>query len=363
MSKTLDDHGWAPFFARSFKTYIDQNPSGPAVEPARIVFASREIFHVWTATGERTARLAGRLRAGVELPAVGDWVVVDRAAGHDPARETLIRALLPRRTRLSRKVAGAETREQVVAANLDAVFVVMGLDGDFNPRRLERFSVMARESGAEPVVVLTKAALAADVAERRLEAQEAAPGLPVIVTSALEGEGLDPVSFYLEPGRTVAMIGSSGAGKSTLVNRLAGTEVMRTAAVRASDDRGRHTTTHRQLVRLPGGGLLIDNPGVREIQLWAEDVAGLGAAFDDIERLAEGCRFRDCGHDDEPGCAVRAAVEDGRLDPARLDHLHRLERELEALERRRDVVEQRRHGKAMGKLYKRVQAQKKRRRR
>ena len=352
-STRLQDFGYDRDIDRRFRTAAEA--LGSEVEPARVIFESREVYRVVTAAGETDARLAGRLRTGADLPAVGDWAVVE---GGDGTRRIV--SVLPRRSRLSRKVAGAETREQVVAANVDTVFLVMGLDGDFNLRRLERFAVMAAESGATPVVVLTKKDLHPDAPGACLDARTAAPGMPVYAVSSLLDDGLDPLRVFLAPGQTVAMIGSSGAGKSTLLNRLNGAEVMRTGAVREGDDRGRHTTTHRQLVRLESGGLLVDNPGVREIQLWAGESA-LSDAFDDLEALAAGCRFNDCRHLDEPGCRVREAVEDGSLDPERLRNWHDLEKELRHLERRRDVAAARQADRRLGKMYKRVQAEKKNR--
>jgi ribosome biogenesis GTPase len=280
----------------------------------------------------------------------------------------VIRAVLPRRTALSRKVTGARSSEQVLAANVDTVFLVLGLDGDYNLRRLERLSVLAGASGAEAVVLLTKADLVTpeELAERVAAAREAVPGSPVHAVAARPESGhptgaptgLDALELYLEPGRTVALLGSSGVGKSTLVNRLAGEEVLRTGAVRAGDDRGRHTTSHRELVRLPGGSLLIDNPGLREVQLWVDDDSAVAEAFPDIEELARDCRFRDCTHRHEPGCAVTAAVEAGELAEGRLESLRGLEREVEALERRRDVAADRAFGRKQGTLYKRIQKEK-----
>ncbi len=353
-SSLLLEFGFSNTWARRF----DELSSSfhEHLEPARVVFESREHYRVVTATGEREARLAGRLRRGEDLPAVGDWV-----AAEVPADGICrLQAVVPRQTRLSRKVAGDQTREQVVAANIDTVFLVMGLDGDYNLRRLERFAVMAEESGADPVVVLTKSDLHADAAGARIDAQTSAPALPIYTVSSLLDEGLEPLRAFLAAGRTVAMIGSSGAGKSTLLNRLNGAEVMRTGAVREGDDRGRHTTTHRQLVRLSGGGLLVDNPGVREIQLWAEETA-LAAAFDDIESFASGCRFNDCRHLDEPGCRVLEAVRSGELEAGRLDNWREMEKELQHLERRRDVAAMRRQDKQTGRLYKRIQAEKRNR--
>ena len=345
---SLKDYGWTSVFAEHFSPYARQG-----LEAGRVVLAQGQILRLQTAAGEVAAEVSGRLRREGEenperLPAIGDWVVVETAPGGGTAR---VRAVLPRRSKLSRKVAGARAREQVVAANLDTVFLVMGLDGDFNLRRIERLLVMAWESGARPVAVLNKADLADDADERRREVEAVAPGVPVLLTSAFDAGVRGVLATYLKPGETAALVGSSGVGKSTLINRLLGRELLATAAVRADDDRGRHTTTHRPLVRLEGGGLLIDNPGIRELQLWAAD-DGLGRAFDEIDDLAAGCRFRDCRHRDEPGCAVRAAVEDGTLAAERLTNLHALERELHHLELRRDQRARRAEKKKVAAIHK-----------
>ena len=357
----LEAWGWAPDFADSYRGFLESSSSSERLFPARVVSMSRGVYHLVSAEGEVDAPLLKRVRrAASGSPAVGDWVVVETAsaAGADPR----IVHVLDRRSRLSRKAAGARTEEQVVAANLDAVFLVMGLDGDFNLRRLERFVAMATESGAVPVVVLTKADLAADAEAMRQQAEEASPGTTVVAVAALANENLEPLAVHLASGRTVAMVGASGAGKSTLLNALCGEEVMRTAPVRERDDRGRHTTTHRRLVQLPGGGLLIDNPGIRELQLWADDDSSLEETFEDIEELARECRFRDCGHGREPGCAVRAAIEAGRLDPARLRNYYELREEQRRLEQRRDEVSRRAEDRRLGAYYKSVQQAKNRRR-
>jgi ribosome biogenesis GTPase len=228
----------------------------------------------------------------------------------------------------------------VLAANVDTVFLVMGLDGDFNLRRIERALVLAWESGAEPVVLLNKADVCDDVPGRRAEVEAVALGVPVLVVAAKPGEGLDTLAPWLVPGRTVALLGSSGVGKSTLVNRLLGREKQKTREVLEADDRGRHTTTHREIIVLPGGALLLDTPGLREIQLWS-DGAGLEATFEDVQGLAAHCRFTDCGHGAEPGCAVRAAVEQGRLAAARLASFLKLQAELRAMEVREDPLKRR----------------------
>ena len=269
----------------------------------------------------------------LDLPAVGDWVAYRPGAQSDGA---VVEAVLPRRTAFVRKTAGFEAVEQVVAANVDVVFCVTSLVDDLNPRRLERYLTLAWESGAEPVVVLTKADLCENVEAAVAQVSAASTfGVPVHVVSAVTGEGIDELSAHLAGGRTATLVGSSGVGKSTLVNRLAGSERLATAAVRA-DGRGRHTTTHRELVVLAAGGCLIDTPGMRELVLWdAEE--GLDRAFEDVDDLARECRFSDCEHRTEPGCAVRAAIATGALDAARLESFRHLQRELRYLEIRHDA--------------------------
>jgi ribosome biogenesis GTPase len=312
------------------------------LRPARVVAGHVRQFRVFSERGDELCELAGSLRHEArdasELPAVGDWVALrlPQADGR-PAIQTL----LPRRTAFVRRAAGTRTVAQVLAANVDTAFLVMGLDGDFNPRRLERALVLAWESGASPVVLLNKADVASDLAARRAETERVAAGVPVRVIAARHGQGLEALASWLEPGRTVVLLGSSGVGKSTLLNRLLGREKQKTNEVSAgARERGRHTTTHRELVALPGGALLIDTPGLRELQLWS-DGDGLEAAFEDVSQLATACRFSDCAHGSEPGCAVRAAVEDERLDPARLASYLKLSAELRALEIREDPLKRR----------------------
>lgn len=340
---TLDDLGWTAHFAQAFGTF-----AGQGFEPARVSLEHTHIYRVLTAEGERLARVAGRLRhaAGgrADFPAVGDWVVLETPIGGGDAR---IHAVLPRLSRFSRRAAGNPTEEQVVAANIDIVFLVSGLDNDFKPRRIERYLVTAWESGASPVILLNKADLVENAAEIVHDLASLAPGVPVHAISAKKHEAIDQVRAYLTRGRTAALLGSSGVGKSSIANELLGESRLRTHDVRESDSRGRHTTTGRELVLLQGGGILIDTPGMRELQLWetGEAVAG---AFADIDAIAEECRFRDCRHAAEPGCAVVAAVSAGLLPQERLDSYRKLQAEQAHQERQQDErarLERKRAGK------------------
>ncbi|HYR09355.1 MAG TPA: ribosome small subunit-dependent GTPase A [Longimicrobium sp.] len=324
----LASFGWDESFARDFDIL-----RAPGTVPARVVAEHRDRYVVRTAQGERAAVLAGRLRhrssAREELPATGDWVAVDAGDG-----TASIHAMLPRRSLFRRKAAGETTEAQVVAANVDVALVAAALPADVNARRIERYLALAWESGAVPVVLLTKADLVDDFDAAVRGVRAVAPGVEVAPVSAVTGAGVDALARWLKPGRTAVLLGSSGVGKSTLTNLLAGGDALRTGAVR-DDGKGRHTTTHRQLVRLRNGALLIDSPGMRELQLWTAD-AGLESAFADVEALAARCRFGDCAHESEPGCAVRAAAESGALDPERLESWKRLRRELAWLELRQD---------------------------
>ncbi|HEY9764271.1 MAG TPA: ribosome small subunit-dependent GTPase A, partial [Trichocoleus sp.] len=291
---------------------------------ARVALEYRGTYRLYTEYGELPAVLLGQFRHQVQdmeaYPAVGDWVVVRL---HDGASHATIHQVLPRQSQFVRKAAGARTEAQVVAANVDTVFLVSGLDRDFNLRRIERSLVLAWESGANPVIVLNKADGCGDLEGVVETVTDIAPGVSVIPISALTGHGVEALATYLQSGQTVALIGSSGVGKSTLTNFLLGTTVQATQAVRADDQRGRHTTTSRHLLRLPSGALLIDTPGMRELQLWSGS-DGLEATFSDIDALAEQCRFRDCQHGQEPGCAVQAAIASGELDFSRLSSYQKL---------------------------------------
>ncbi len=335
--------GWDEYFENQWK------PESADEIPARIAAEFRGEYVVWSAHGEGVARISGRLRheSGDESAvAVGDWVALDAPPDRD--RIGLIDRVLPRRTVLSRGAAGRETREQIIAANVDRVFVVCGLDGDFNVHRIQRYLALVYAGGALPIIVLTKMDVCDDVAARVAQVEAECPGATVRAISALRAVGLDEMRAEIGPGQTIALVGSSGAGKSTLVNALVGDVVMATGEVREHDQRGKHTTTHRQMIVLPGGGLLIDTPGLRELQLTGDD--GLDAAFADIAEIAAGCRFADCRHESEPGCAVRAAIESGELGADRFEHYAQLEREAKAFELRHDARALRRAERAFGKM-------------
>lgn len=330
-SLTLEDLGWNDNFAAAFEPHAKQG-----LVPARVIRESRGVYGVTTGDRELPAAASGRLWHGEEgggAPAVGDWVAVRLPTL--PEEPGLIRAILPRKSKFSRKAAGTRTDEQVVAANVDIVFLMTGLDHDFSPRRIERYLTAAWESGSDPVLLLNKADIDAELEEHVQEVDGIAMGLPVHVISAKTGQGVEALAAYLGRGRTVSVLGSSGVGKSTLINRLLGSDIQRTGSVRASDDRGRHTTTHRELFHLPGGGLILDTPGMRELQLWESD-EGIGGVFADIEELAGECRFGNCGHNGEPGCAVEAAVASGALDAERLESWRKLQLELDQVRARQD---------------------------
>jgi ribosome biogenesis GTPase len=321
MSTALFRLGWTTALADAFAPFAAQG-----LFPGRVALEHTHIYRVITEEGESLARVSGRLRhraqARADFPAVGDWVAIQPPAHSGDSR---IVAVLPRRSRFSRRAAGDPTEEQVVAANIDTVFLVAGLDGNFNPRRLERYLLVASESGASPVVVLNKADVVPDPDAMAETVRASVRGVPVHVVSCRVAGAVDVLRQYLAIGQTGALLGSSGVGKSTIVNQLIGYDLLKTEEVRDSDSRGRHTSTARQLIPLPDGGVLIDTPGMRELQLW--DSGDVGTAFEDIDALSAQCKFRDCRHREEPGCAVAAAVESGILSAGRLESYHKLQDE------------------------------------
>ena len=332
----LEELGWNDDFARALAAIDD-----PTLEPARVAadFGARLLIE--SGSGSSDALLSAGLQQAGRPVAVGDWIAFEERVG-----VIQIRAVLPRRTAIGRKAPDADVEQQILAANVDLVFIASAVGSDFNLRRIERLLTVAYQSGAVPAIILTKADLA-DVGPYTAQLAEIAPGVPTIPVSALRGEGIEGVTAYFSRGKTAVLLGSSGVGKSTLINRLIGDDRLMTQAVHHTGQ-GRHTTSHRELFRVQGGGLIIDTPGLREIQLWAGEEA-LGQVFADIEELAHGCRFTDCQHQGEPGCAVRAALDEGRLDPGRFKNYRKMQRELRSIEVRADArlqSEERRKWKA-----------------
>lgn len=323
----LEALGWNSFFANQMTT---DDEAGLA--PVRVVEEQRSSYRILGESGAWYAELSGRLRHQIELedairPCVGDWALARVPAGDAGSGTALIDRALARRTRFSRKEAGERTAEQVIAANIDTVFLVQSMNRDLNPRRIERYLALLWESGADPVLVLSKSDLCEDPDAALESVEQVAGGVSIHVVNTVTSDGLDPLKPYLTTGRTAALVGSSGVGKSTIVNCLVGREEMRVREIREADDRGRHTTTARHLVLLPAGGMLIDTPGMRTVLMW-EGEEGLAQTFQDIDALASGCKFRDCTHGSEPGCAVHEALGSGALDPARWKSYLKLQREI-----------------------------------
>lgn len=325
---TLEQLGWTPYWDA---VHYDTDPTAT---PARVGIQQRHLYTLlgdgWDAIAEVTGRFRHEAAGPAEFPAVGDWVLTERDAD-----AVQITALLPRRTEFARRMAGPKPLQQIVAANVDVVFLVSGLDHDYNVRRIERYLTLAWESGAKPVIVLNKSDLCEDIAAVIAEVESVAFAVPIHAVSASERTGLADLAAHVAPGQTAALLGSSGVGKSTIVNALLGNERQVTQQVREDDSRGRHTTTHRELIPLPNGGILLDTPGMRELQLWG-DGDGLEKTFEDVAAWAESCRYRDCTHTNEPGCAVIEALGRGELREDRYNSYRKLQKEFAYL-RRKDV--------------------------
>ncbi len=335
----LETYGWSDTLQRQFASHAAQG-----FVPGRVIVQQRGLYRLATPQGEVSAELSGRfLHEALEgdHPVAGDWVAARLRPGEAAAT---IHHVLPRASVFVRRASGPGGGSQVVAANVDLVLITASLNADLSLRRLERYLATAWESGAQPVIVLTKADACPETEDLTAQVESIAFGVPVHAVSAVTGEGIEALAGLLVPGKTAVLLGSSGVGKSTLVNALAGAALMDTGDIREDDARGRHTTTHRELVLLPSGALILDTPGMRELGLWQAD-EGLAATFGDIEAIAVGCRFRDCSHQGEPGCAVRAALEAGELDEARWRGYGKLQRELAHLDRRDDPQARAEHRK------------------
>ncbi|MDM5432988.1 ribosome small subunit-dependent GTPase A [Bacillus hominis] len=325
----LESFGWDSFFEeQAVENY----------EVGRILLEHKHIYRIICNDGEYVAELSGKFRHEAltkgDYPAVGDWVYIKKIENE---KKAIIHRIFPRRSSFSRQEAGNRTEEQIIAANVDYLFLVNALNHDFNVRRMERYLLLAYESGAMPVIVLTKSSLCEDVEQKIAETEAVAIGVPIFVVDSLVYVGIESLQQFVSPGKTIALVGSSGAGKSTLLNALIGTDVAKTGDIREEDSKGRHTTTHRELFQLPSRGLVIDTPGMRELQLW-EGSAAIQTTFSDIEDLANTCRFRDCKHDGEPGCAVRSAIDNGIIPVERLLSYKKLQRELAYVMRKQNIT-------------------------
>jgi len=334
----LESLGWGVFFEEHFQPH-----RLAGLLPARVAVENCSLYSLIGEDGSFRARCSGRFLHRIsdpaEMPAVGDWVACNRKPKSDQAD---IQVVLPRRTRFSRSAAGPVTYEQIVAANVDTLFLVSGLDHNYNLRRIERYLAVANESGADPVIILNKTDLCLETEKRLAEVKTIAGGVPVVAVSAATGSAVDEVKLLIRPGKTVALLGSSGVGKSTLVNQLLGQKVQDTGAARITDGRGRHTTNTRNLIPIPSGGVLIDTPGMRELGLW-DTGTGVDATFDDVGELADQCRFNDCHHGNEPGCAIRRALENSDLDQGRYQNWLKLHREESFAQRQQDDALRRKH--------------------
>jgi len=324
MDPALRKLGWNSFFGEGFREYV------LGYEPGRVSSVNKNGCKAHTKSGEVRARISGKQRQDCLYPAVGDWVALSR----DNAGTYTIHAILTRKNKISRKDAGRATGEQVIAANIDVAFIMTSLNRDLNMRRLERYLALVRQSEVDPIIVLNKSDICTDVDARIREVKAITSDVPVYAICATEGIGMEALSLYFQEGKTVVLLGSSGVGKSTLINALEGFERQKVCGVREDDSRGRHTTTVRELILLEKGGIIIDNPGMRELQLWNAG-EGLKNTFRDIEELAAQCKFSDCQHETEPGCMIKKAIKEGMLSQVRFESYVKLQRELLAVERKK----------------------------
>lgn len=349
----LENLGWNTFYSEAFESYKSGN-----YIVGRVALEHKNSYRIYTEHGDLLAEISGKMNfqaSGREdYPAVGDWVVVQPRV--EEGRAT-IHGILPRKSKFSRKNAGNTVEEQIIATNIDTVFLVNALNKDFNIRRIERYLTLAWESGANPVIILSKADLCDDIDEKLLQVESIAFGVPVHIISSLHGTGFDSIFPYLQNGKTVALLGSSGVGKSTIINHLVGNEVLKVQEIREDDDKGKHTTTHRELIMLPNGGCMIDTPGMRELQLWDSN-EGLSDTFKDIEDLGSQCYFSDCMHQNEPNCAVQNAIDEGTLDYGRYQSYIKLQKELAYLARKEDQRAQIAEKERWKKIHKAVRQKK-----